>query len=394
VTPGLDGPLGGVDRGVVRAEPSTFRLAVVGFCYLVRLSFQRQARVRQMVWIALGLLAFTTAVIGLNTVGGRWSMGHWRWWWLAPGPLAATSHERRERPVPPSYVGVLAVAPDAGVIGGVHWGALYYASDEELARSQLHLVPAYRPRWVILNYDQTATGMETMAGSTAWSPEAGSLQQAIAGASRAVLDRSGFLVFSNFVVFSIFLSFLLPIWSLSFATEALGGDRESRTLLWVLARPIPRPAVYLAKYVALLPWSVGLSLGGFALLCLAAGQPGRMALGLYWPAVLLGTLAFSSLFHLMGAAVRRPAVVAIVYAFFLETILGNMPGYLKRVSISFYTRCLMFEQVERLNIEPVHPTVYMPVSGPSAFWILVGLTVGLLLVGMVVFARREYREEA
>ena len=50
------------------------------------------------------------------------------------------------------------------------------------------------------------------------------------------------------------------------------------------------------------------------------------------------TLAFAALFHLMGACVRRAPVLAILYVFFFETIAGNLPGHLKRLSISFYTR--------------------------------------------------------
>ena len=33
-----------------------------------------------------------------------------------------------------------------------------------------------------------------------------------------------------------FFSFLVPIWSLSFATEALGGERESGSMIWLLTR--------------------------------------------------------------------------------------------------------------------------------------------------------------
>src|SRR4051794_18377541 len=54
--------------------------------------------------------------------------------------------------------------------------------------------------------------------------------------------------FSRVVVFDVLLGFLLPIWSLSFATQALGGEREGRTLVWLLTRPLSRPAVYLAKF--------------------------------------------------------------------------------------------------------------------------------------------------
>src|SRR5262249_8686862 len=162
---------------------------------------------------------------------------------------------------------------------------------------------------------------------------AAAIQDSIALATQALVDQSGFFVFSNWIVFSVFLSFLLPIWSLSFATEAVGGERESRSLIWLLTRPLPRPSVHLAKFVWLLPWCVALNVGGFAILCVAGGKAGRMAFPLYWQAVLFASLAFCSLFHFLGACFRRPAVLAIVYTFFLETIVGNMPGSMKRISI-------------------------------------------------------------
>jgi hypothetical protein len=298
--------------------------------YLVWLCFQRQYRVRQMVWIALALLAFTTTVIALNTAGGRWGMSHWR----MPRGSGATFTE---------------------LLDG----------------------------WTVASKRATFT-----------SPEATALGDGVTAACRVLLDNSGFFVFSSYVVFSIFLSFLLPIWSLSFATEALGGERDDRSLVWLLTRPLPRPSIYLAKYIALLPWSLGLNLGGFALMCLAAGAPGQMAFRLYWPAVAGATFAFCSLFHLMGACVRRAAVIAIVYSFFLEIILGNMPGYLKRVSISFYTRCLMFDAAQDYGVQPEKPSIYLPVDAPTAWAVLAGVTVVLLVVGMIVFARTEYRDES
>jgi hypothetical protein len=239
---------------------------------------------------------------------------------------------------------------------------------------------------------QWADEIQVLMSVTDASASGQGVQAALAGAVRGIVQESGFLVFSRWVVFSIFLTFLLPLWSLSFATEALGGDRESNSLVWLLSRPLPRPAIYLAKFVALLPWSLGLNIGGFALLCVAAGEPGLTAFRLYWPAVLWATLAFSALYYLMGAFFRRPAVVAIVYAFFLEVIFGNMPGYLKRVSIGFYTRCMMFEAAGDFGMQPERPDIFLPVDGTTALAVLIGLTVVLLGAGMIVFARSQYQE--
>src|SRR5262245_43723187 len=56
------------------AGPSRFR----AWLYLIRLSWQRQARAHLMIWIALGLLAFTVFIVFLNTQFGRWNTSYWR----------------------------------------------------------------------------------------------------------------------------------------------------------------------------------------------------------------------------------------------------------------------------------------------------------------------------
>ncbi|MFQ3591942.1 MAG: ABC transporter permease subunit, partial [Gemmataceae bacterium] len=186
--------------------------------------------------------------------------------------------------------------------------------------------------------------------------------------------------------------FLLPLWSLSFATEAIGGERENRSLIWMLTRPLPRWAMYLARWVALLPWAIGLNLGGFALLCLAAGPPGQLALGLYWPAVLWASLAFASLFLLIGAIFPRPGIVAILYSFCLEMVMGNMPGYLKRLSVSFYARCLMLDRANDYGVETEQAAAFLPVSSHEALATLLAASVLLLVLGMFLFTRAEYSE--
>jgi ABC-type transport system involved in multi-copper enzyme maturation permease subunit len=312
-----------------------------------------------MVWIALGLVGFTAVIVALATLAGnRWGMKRWRW--TVPSSRPQATSTLRGDPLRPTP----AKTPPPPI----------YMTFEQTATA-LELLPPY---------------LEAMTG-----PVPGiALMQAMAGASRAVLDNTGLYVFSTLIVFSLFLKFLMPICSLSFATEALGGEREARSLVWLLTRPMPRALVYLAKFVGLLPWSLGLNLGGFALLCVLAGPAGRLALHLYWPAVLGGTFAFCALYHLMAACFRRAAVVALVYSFFLETLLGSMPGLMKRVSIGFYTQCLMFEAAQDYGIQHENPTVYVPVSGPMAWAVLASLTAGLLVAGMIVFSRSEYQDLA
>ncbi|MSQ95772.1 MAG: ABC transporter permease [Gemmataceae bacterium] len=295
------------------------------WCFLVWLSFQRQARAHLMVWIALGLLGLSLLIVGIQTQAGRWTMAGW-----SHPRGKGVSHAQHVDHV--GFAGMLPWhEPQASVHAMVHGG--YYA---------------------------------------------------------AVHEATGFFVFSDLIAFSLFTTFLLPLWCIAFATEGLGRERESQNLLWVLTRPIPRPAIFLAKYLALLPWCLVLNVGGFALLCLAGGRHGRLAFEVYWPAAFWGTLAFSAIFHMMAACLRRAAILALLYAFFLETLMGNMPGQFKRLSISFYTRCLMFDRAHEYGIHPERPLIFLPVGGTTAWLVLAGVTVLCLVVGAIVFTRNEY----
>lgn len=302
----------------------SWRLAAA-YCALMGLSFRRQARAHQTLWIALLLLACAIGLVRLQTMSVGWNKSNWR-------------------------MGR----------GGATW-------EQVLAMSSLQA--------------------EVLA---AQNPVATALSHATLWSERVALERTGSGVFAEVMVYGLFLSFLLPVWSLSFATQALGSEREGRTLLWLVTRPLPRPAIYLALFLAALPWTLALNLGGFVGLCLAAGEAGRPALRLFWPAILAASCAFTALFHLLAACSRRPAVLAILYCFFLETILGNMPGYMKRVSISFYTRCLMFDAASDTGLQLVKPSIYLSVNGTTAAWVLGSVTVILILLGMIVFARTEY----
>jgi ABC-2 type transport system permease protein len=255
-------------------------------------------------------------------------------------------------------------------------------------------------RWNMGHWRSRRTGFLTfaealqriqVAGQLPWSPSAVSVHFSTTAAwVTAAQVTPGLARFSNAIVFTLFATFLLPLWSLSFATEALGREREAQTLIWTLVRPIPRPAIYVAKYLAVLPWCLAFNLGGLYLLCWLGGEPGHAAFGLYWHAALWGTIAFAALFHLIGACVRRAGIVALLYAFFLETVAGNLPGHFKRLSVSFYMRCMMFENGSEFGIGPDRPSIYQPVSGTTALVILASATVIMLLAGMFVFSRSEY----
>lgn len=320
---------------------------------LLGLSFRRQLRARQMLFVALGLLLIAVMMVGVRTTQIGWNKTNERFVYRPP-------------PTGPRNV----MQP-------------FGAKPKPLDKTDR----------VITTYGAAIDSVASVAALAPATPTTSSIITAVHGSMRGMLDNSGLHVFTRAIMFSLFLGFLLPVWCLSFATEPLGGERESRSLVWLLTRPMPRWSIFVGKYLALLPWALAFTVGGFGLMCLAAGEPGRMLFPRYWPAIAMGTLAFTSLFHLVSAAARRPTVIGLVYCFFLETMLGDMPGLMKRISVSFYVRCMLFDAAESLGIHPDKPSVYLPVSGTTAWIVLLSVTVIGLVAGAMIFSRAEYRDD-
>lgn len=195
------------------------------------------------------------------------------------------------------------------------------------------------------------------------------------------------------IILPVYISFLLPVVCLCYASASISGEREEGALVYVLMTPLPRPLIHLAKYGAALFLSLVWSMGGLAILCGVAGVAGSRAFQSLWACVLCASIAYASLFHLFSVAFRRATIIALAYALFFEVFIGNMPGTVKRLAINFYTQCLIFDAARDFGVSPWgphNPALFLPVSAATAFGVLVGLAVVLFGLGTWLFARREY----
>lgn len=221
------------------------------------------------------------------------------------------------------------------------------------------------------------------------------------GGSAAVVwalrfGRSGFSPaefnrFSQFLIY-VFVSAVVPLVALALGTSGVGGDREDRTLLFLLVRPLPRPLVLLAKTAATLPLAVGLVAAGFWVHCALASGVGPPAWNHYLAPVVLAVLAYLGLFQLLAVAFRHGTVVALVYALFIELFLGNVPGIIKRVAVNYYGRSLMYTAGGADGLVPPDPQIFEPISVAAAELTLLGFALLGLLAALAVFQFREYRD--
>lgn len=210
---------------------------------------------------------------------------------------------------------------------------------------------------------------------------------------RAEADFTGqFDRFSDWFVIGLFASFLVPICALAYATTSVGGDREDRTLLFLLVRPVPRWLILLGKASATLPIVLGLVVGSFYVFCRLAGPVGEKAYAVYLPAVFYMALAYVGLFHLFAVAVRHSTVIALTYSLFIEVLLGNMPGIVKRVAVNFYGRSMMFDLGSDAGLDLPDPAWFVPVGARDGAGMLLAVAAGGLLLATLIFSRREYRD--
>ena len=195
------------------------------------------------------------------------------------------------------------------------------------------------------------------------------------------------------LVLPMYVSFLLPMFCLCYATPVIAGDREDQTLVYLLATPLPRPLIFAAKYASALALALAWTFGTWAVLTQLAGSFGQEVFRPFCPAVFWSTVTYVGLFTLFSVLLRRATIVALVYALFLETFLGNVPGVIKRVAVSFYTECLMLDAGSRLGLHPTagrEPALLVPISGEAA-WVVLGVLGGVLFTaGLWLFSRREY----
>jgi len=234
-----------------------------------------------------------------------------------------------------------------------------------------------------------------------WSMNTGMVMFPLLGCALFLMRRNypkidlfpdAFNAFSEEFVLFLFASFIVPVCALAYGTTSIGGDREDRTLLFLLVRPIPRTLIFLAKLSATLPLVIGLVVISFFVFCRMAGDVGRLAFELYLPAVFYMTLAYVSLFHLFAVMFRHATIVALIYSLFLEFFIGNMPGIIKRVAVSYYGRSMMFDLGAAEGLDTPDPNWFVPMSAHAAGMTLVWISAIGMLLAIWIFARREFRD--
>ena len=200
---------------------------------------------------------------------------------------------------------------------------------------------------------------------------------------------------AEFFLVPIYVGFLVPIFAISYGASGIGGEREDRTLIYLLITPIPRALLYLTKALATLALVAAWTAGSLLVLCLLAGSYGRQMFPVALPACVLGSLVYAGLFLLLGAAFRHGTIISLAYWFFLEVLFGAMPGIIKRVTVVYYMKCMIYDAGTEFRLAPlsrVQQEMFLAIPGSTALTVLSCALAVLLALGALVLSSREYSE--
>lgn len=136
------------------------------------------------------------------------------------------------------------------------------------------------------------------------------------------------------VLFGFGFAVVLPVMALIVGTGVLGAEIDDGTLVHILAKPLPRREIILAKLtvaVAVTVVTVGLPLFAAGLVAGSA----RLGMGLVAGAA-LGAIAYCGLFLALSLVTRRPVLIGLVYVLLWEGLLGDLLSGTQVLSIRQY----------------------------------------------------------
>jgi len=117
---------------------------------------------------------------------------------------------------------------------------------------------------------------------------------------------------------------LVPLVAVIIGTAALGSELDDGTIVYLLAKPVPRPLIVLVKL--LVAWAVtGLLVAVPILLAGVVGSGGDWELGIgYGLAALLGAAEYAAVFLALSLVTSRALVIGLAYVVVWEGVVAGL----------------------------------------------------------------------
>jgi len=199
------------------------------------------------------------------------------------------------------------------------------------------------------------------------------------------------------IIWILFLWFIVPVLGVFYGTSLIADEVDDKTITYLFTRPVRRGAVVVGKYMAYLLCTTLVVLPSVMIVYFLM-VPFRQIPASFISLVIdlgvlgLGLAAYGALFALIGAAVRRPLVVGLVFVFGWELVTLVMPGYLKRFTLAYYLQTLVPHAMPTGDtVSLLQGAVFRePPSVAVSIGVLVLAIVASLALAARVVEQREY----
>jgi ABC-2 type transport system permease protein len=138
----------------------------------------------------------------------------------------------------------------------------------------------------------------------------------------------------------LIVGLILPIVAVLFGTAAFGAEIEDGTIVYLLAKPVPRWAIVAAKILAAVGATAALTVGSVALSSLIAitrlGDEATRIAEVYLLATAVGSICYVAVFVALSLFTRRALMIGFAYVLIWEGTLSSLLPGIANLSIRQY----------------------------------------------------------
>jgi ABC-2 type transport system permease protein len=191
------------------------------------------------------------------------------------------------------------------------------------------------------------------------------------------------------LMLGLIVTTVLPLTALMFGTSVLGDEIEDGTAVYLLTKPLARWQILLPKLAA--AWLVTVAfvlpatlISGY--IALPAGGETSIVIG-FAAGVVLGTLAYVSVFVLLSVVTSRALIAGLIYVFVWEGAVTSIFAGTRYLSIRHFTLGISGA------VADVDPSIFDPyVNGTTALILLAIVTLTGAWYANLRLKRLEVRE--
>jgi len=200
------------------------------------------------------------------------------------------------------------------------------------------------------------------------------------------------------MIWLLYLRFLVPVLGVFYGTSLIADEVDDKTITYLFVRPISRRAVLVGKYLAYVVTTVFVVLPSVVVLYLSVQPLGHGSLAEGFTSLLtdlgllgVGLAAYGALFALIGAGIKHPLVVGLVFAFGWEQVALALPGYLKKFTIAYYLQALVPHAMPADGLGSALQSLFRDTPSPVvSLSVIFGTIVVFLAIAGWMVEKREY----